>query len=200
MVRPAGIPRTASFQPGRASPVQAMRTVAEASAKAGGGCGDLHQLQLVVPGQPTHGRSAIVALAVQGRFAGRVLDVGCGTGENALRLASGWPVSSADNRPLWDAEPLQRPQPGSLACTGSTWHPREPDRTRTSTKRSPNHSSSYRAPFDSSMVTAGSTRPLGIFSMSPSVDCMHSETSPTSQRRCCCCSRRGPRANVTSKG
>lgn len=60
--------------------------------------------------------------------------------------------------------------------------------------------SSCPARFDSSMVRAGSTRPLGTFSTSPLVDCMHSATSPTIRRRCCCCSRRGPRANATSKG
>jgi SAM-dependent methyltransferase len=36
-------------------------------------------------GQP---QPAIVRLAARGRFAGAVLDVGCGTGENALHLAS----------------------------------------------------------------------------------------------------------------
>jgi len=36
-------------------------------------------------GQP---QSAIVRLAAEGRFAGPVLDAGCGTGENALHLAS----------------------------------------------------------------------------------------------------------------
>jgi SAM-dependent methyltransferase len=40
---------------------------------------------------------AIVRLASQGRFAGAVLDAGCGTGENALRIASlGLPVLGVD--------------------------------------------------------------------------------------------------------
>lgn len=40
---------------------------------------------------------AIVALAEEGRFVGRVLDVGCGTGENALYLTSrGHPVLEID--------------------------------------------------------------------------------------------------------
>jgi SAM-dependent methyltransferase len=40
---------------------------------------------------------AIVRLASEGGFAGPVLDVGCGTGENALHVASlGWPVLGVD--------------------------------------------------------------------------------------------------------
>lgn len=35
-----------------------------------------------------HAQPAIVQLAEQGQFQGRVLDVGCGTGDNALHLAS----------------------------------------------------------------------------------------------------------------
>jgi len=43
---------------------------------------------------------AVMALAEQGQFAGRVLDVGCGTGENALHLASrGHPVVGVDGAP-----------------------------------------------------------------------------------------------------
>ena len=45
-------------------------------------------------GQP---QPAIVRLASQGRFAGTVLDAGCGTGENALHVASlGLPVLGVD--------------------------------------------------------------------------------------------------------
>jgi SAM-dependent methyltransferase len=45
-------------------------------------------------GQP---QPAIVRLASQGRFAGAVLDAGCGTGENALHLARlGLPVLGVD--------------------------------------------------------------------------------------------------------
>ncbi len=40
------------------------------------------------PWTTDHPQSAVVALAEQGRFTGRVLDVGCGTGDNALHLAS----------------------------------------------------------------------------------------------------------------
>ena len=40
---------------------------------------------------------AVVRLAAAGGFAGAVLDAGCGTGENALLLASlGWPVLGVD--------------------------------------------------------------------------------------------------------
>ena len=40
---------------------------------------------------------AVVRLASGGGFAGAVLDAGCGTGENALHLASlGWPVLGVD--------------------------------------------------------------------------------------------------------
>jgi SAM-dependent methyltransferase len=40
---------------------------------------------------------AVVRLASEGRFAGAVLDAGCGTGENALHLASlGWSVLGVD--------------------------------------------------------------------------------------------------------
>jgi SAM-dependent methyltransferase len=40
---------------------------------------------------------AIVRLAAAGRFTGAVLDVGCGTGENALHVAAlGWPVLGVD--------------------------------------------------------------------------------------------------------
>jgi len=39
----------------------------------------------------------VVRLAAEGGFAGAVLDAGCGTGENALYLASlGWPVLGVD--------------------------------------------------------------------------------------------------------
>ena len=45
-------------------------------------------------GQP---QPAVVRLAAEGGFAGAVLDAGCGTGENALYLASlGWPVLGVD--------------------------------------------------------------------------------------------------------
>ena len=45
-------------------------------------------------GQP---QPAIVRWASEGGFAGPVLDAGCGTGENALHLASlGWPVLGVD--------------------------------------------------------------------------------------------------------
>jgi SAM-dependent methyltransferase len=40
---------------------------------------------------------AIVRVAAKGGFAGTVLDAGCGTGENALHVASlGWPVLGVD--------------------------------------------------------------------------------------------------------
>jgi SAM-dependent methyltransferase len=45
-------------------------------------------------GQP---QPAVVRLASEGGFAGTVLDAGCGTGENALYVASlGWPVLGVD--------------------------------------------------------------------------------------------------------
>jgi SAM-dependent methyltransferase len=45
-------------------------------------------------GQP---QPAVVRLASEGGFAGTVLDAGCGTGENALHIASlGWPVLGVD--------------------------------------------------------------------------------------------------------
>jgi SAM-dependent methyltransferase len=45
-------------------------------------------------GQP---QPAVVRLASEGGFAGAVLDAGCGTGENALLVASlGWPVLGVD--------------------------------------------------------------------------------------------------------
>lgn len=48
-------------------------------------------------GQP---QPAVVALEQQGKFTGRVLDVGCGTGENALYLASrGYNVLGVDGAP-----------------------------------------------------------------------------------------------------
>jgi len=44
-----------------------------------------------------HPQPAIVRLAASGGFAGAVLDAGCGTGENALHLASlGLPVTGVD--------------------------------------------------------------------------------------------------------
>ena len=44
-----------------------------------------------------HPQRAIVRLALEGGFAGAVLDVGCGTGENALHIASlGLPVLGVD--------------------------------------------------------------------------------------------------------
>ena len=45
-------------------------------------------------GQP---QPAVVRLASEGGFAGAVLDAGCGTGDNALHVASrGWPVLGVD--------------------------------------------------------------------------------------------------------
>ena len=45
-------------------------------------------------GQP---QPAVVRLASAGGFTGAVLDAGCGTGENALHVASlGWPVLGVD--------------------------------------------------------------------------------------------------------
>ncbi|MBB4932991.1 ubiquinone/menaquinone biosynthesis C-methylase UbiE [Lipingzhangella halophila] len=40
------------------------------------------------PWETARPQPAVVALAEKGRFAGRVLDVGCGTGENSLHLAA----------------------------------------------------------------------------------------------------------------
>ena len=44
-----------------------------------------------------HPQSAVLRLASEGAFAGPVLDAGCGTGENALHIASlGWSVLGVD--------------------------------------------------------------------------------------------------------
>lgn len=58
---------------------------------------DSHYQQDSPPWETGQPQPAVVSLAEQGQFTGQVLDVGCGTGENALHLAAyGHPVLGID--------------------------------------------------------------------------------------------------------
>src|SRR5260370_35577165 len=65
-------------------------------------------------GQP---QPAVVRLASEGGFAGAGLDAGCGTGENALHVASlGWPVLGVDvGRAALAMAPAKAGDPGCRA-------------------------------------------------------------------------------------
>src|SRR6202045_2441833 len=76
-------------------------------------------------GQP---QPAIVRLASEGGFAGAVLDAGCGTGENALHVASlGFSVLGVDVAETHWRSPERRPTTvgstlNSLLLTRSSWN------------------------------------------------------------------------------